>query len=247
MEDKNKLAIVTGGSRGIGKAIVEKLIAEQYFVEFTYVSSKDEAANLEMTYPGKCKAALVDGKDSDQVDLFVKSVVEKHNGRIDLLVNNSGITQDVLIKDSTYNDYRNTFDNNVGATFNFSKTVLPVMMKNRYGNIINISSLATNNIRYGNAFYGTSKAAIERFSKSLALEAIRFNVAVNVIAPGFVETDLIKRMTEDMKTRKELISQIPRRKFTQPEEVADLVKFLADRKPLLIGAIIPLGGGGQLI
>lgn len=216
-------------------------------MEFTYLNSAEGALELEGQYPGKCRGSQVDGGNENEVKEYVKRISDNPGSRIVLLVNNAGITQDVLIKDSKWSDYERTMNSNLGAAVNFCREVLPVMIKNRYGDIVNISSLASQNIRNGNAFYGTSKIAVERFSKSLALESVRFNVAVNVVAPGFVETDLIKGMIKDNTKKRELLKQIPRKKFTQPEEVADAVNFLISRKPLLIGAVLPLGGGGHLI
>lgn len=244
--EERKIAIVTGGTRGIGCTLVRKLIEVGFYVEFTYLNSAEGALELEGQYPGKCRGIQVDGGNENEVREYVKRITDDPGSRIVLLVNNAGITQDVLIKDSKWSDYERTMNSNLGATVNFCREVLPVMIRNRYGDIVNISSLASQNIRNGNAFYGTSKIAVERFSKSLALESVRFNVAVNVVAPGFVETDLIKGMIKDNTKKRELLKQIPRKKFTQPEEVADAVNFLISRKPLLIGAVLPLGGGGHL-
>lgn len=239
-------AIVTGGTRGIGRVIVENLIKEEYFVDFTFLNSRNDSDTLEEEFKGYCRGTRVNGGNRDEVRRYIEEISEDGNP-ITVLVNNAGITKNALIKDGTWEEYKDTMDTNVGGTFNFCKEVIPQMIKAHRGDIINISSLATGNIRVGNGFYGTSKSAIERFSKSLALESARLNIAVNVVAPGFVETDIIKDIIQDPKARIELLKQIPLRKFTKPQEVAEVILFLIRRTPLLIGAVIPVGGGGQLL
>jgi len=239
-------AIVTGGTRGIGRIIVENLIKEGYFVDFTYLNSKDDSDALEEEFKGYCRGTKVNGSNRDEVKKYIEEISEDDN-HIKVLVNNAGITKNALIKDGTWEEYKDTIDTNLGGTFNFCKEIMPQMIKARGGDVINISSLATGNIRMGNGFYGASKCAIERFSKSLALESARLNIAVNVVAPGFVETDIIKDIIQDQKARVELLKQIPLRRFTKPQEVAEAVLFLIRRTPLLIGAVIPVGGGGQLL
>lgn len=238
-------AIVTGGTRGIGRTIVENLIKEGYYVDFTYLNSKNDSESLEKEFKGYCRGTKVNGCNRIEVNKYIEEI-SKEDNPITVLINNAGITKNAFIKDGTWEDYKDTLDTNLGGTFNFCKELMPQMIKARKGDIVNISSLATGNIRMGNGFYGTSKSAIERFSKSLAIESARLNIAVNVVAPGFVETDIIKDIIQDQKARIELLKQIPLRRFTKPQEVAEAVLFLIRRTPLLIGAVIPVGGGGQL-
>ena len=247
MENKIKeKAVVTGGTRGIGKTIVENLIKEGYFVEFTYLNSKSNSDLLEEEFKGYCRGTRVDGSNKNEVKNFIEKI-SADDIPVTVLINNAGITKNFLIKDGTWEDYKDTMDTNLGGTFNFCKEIMPQMIRARKGDIINISSLATKNIRMGNGFYGASKLAVERFSKSLALESARLNIMVNVVAPGFVETDIIKDIIQDKKAKIELLKQIPLRRFTKPQEVADAVLFLLKRTPILIGAVIPVGGGGQLM
>jgi NAD(P)-dependent dehydrogenase (short-subunit alcohol dehydrogenase family) len=242
---KNGRAVVTGGSRGIGLAIVEKLIHEGYFVEFTYLNSIECSELLQEKYLGACRGTRVDGSNPEEVRQYVNELYNSSEP-VSLLVNNAGITKDLLVKDACWEDYKEIMEVNFGGVFNFCNLLLPRMMKQKYGDIINISSQACGNVRIGNSFYASSKCAIERFSKTLAIESIRFNVAVNIVAPGFVETDLVKAMLNDPKTKKDLLRQIPTRKFTKPEEVAEAVILLIKRQPLLIGVTIPIGGGAHL-
>jgi 3-oxoacyl-[acyl-carrier protein] reductase len=124
--------------------------------------------------------------------------------------------------------------------------VLPGMRRARFGDIVTISSLASRNVRVGNSLYGAAKVAVERFSETLAVECARSNIAVNVIAPGFVETEMTAEHLDD-RTRRDLLSRIPLRRFTASREIAEAVLMLVARKPLLIGAVVPVGGGGHLM
>lgn len=239
-----KKALVTGGSRGIGKVLVKQLIDEGYFVHFTFLNSLDEKV-FNDEYSKYCEGRRVDGRNPLEVQDYINEI-STDDSPITVLINNAGITRDNLIKDSCYEDLKETLDTNLGGCYNYSHAVLPYMIREKQGDIINISSLATQNIRNGNAFYGASKSAINRFSETLALEVARFNIAVNVVSPGFIETDLIKSQL-DPKKRRELLKQIPLKKFTKAEEVAQIVAFLLKRQPTLIGTIIPVGGGGHLL
>ncbi|WP_338553880.1 SDR family oxidoreductase [Paenibacillus sp. KS-LC4] len=238
-----KRAVVTGGTRGIGKVITERLIAAGYFVDFTFVQSYEHAEELERRYAGKCRGAKVDSRHPEEVRKYIENISSAEP--ITVLVNNAGITFNALAKEGTWEDFQDTLNINLGGSFHFCKELIPQMNRARNGDIIMISSLASDNVRVGNAYYGTSKAAVNRFTETLAIELARMNIACNIISPGFVETDLVKELLTDEK-RRELLKEIPLRRFTLPEEVADAVMFLLGRKPLLIGANIPLGGGGHL-
>ena len=236
-------AVVTGGTRGIGRAIVERLIALGYFVEFTYINSSGLSEELEARFEGCCRGTRVDGSDSGAVYSFVADLLERSD--VAALVNNAGITRDALIKDASWTTVNETFEVNFGSAFSFSTSLLKHMMQRRCGDIVMISSLAAVNVRQGNAFYGASKAALDRLTASLSFEAARFGVAVNTIAPGYVDTELIRDHL-DAAARRELLREIPLRRFTRPEEVADAVAFLLSRRPMLIGATLPIGGGGHI-
>jgi 3-oxoacyl-[acyl-carrier protein] reductase len=237
-------ALVTGGTRGIGRVIVRRLIEDGYFVEFTYLHSESAAAELEAEFPGKCRGRRVDSRKADEVQAYLADITAEEMP-LTVLVNNAGITRDALVKDGAWEEFKETLEVNLGGTFHFARGLAPHMIKARHGDMIMISSLAARNVRAGNAFYGSSKAAIDRLSETLAVELARFNIAVNVIAPGFVETELTEELLDD-KARRELLREIPLRRFTQADEVADAVLFLLSRKPLLVGATLPLGGGGHL-
>ncbi len=233
-----KRVVVTGGTRGIGKAIVERLILEDYFVYFTYVNSDKEARELEELYHNKCKSAKVDGANTLEVETFINSILQE--GTIDTLINNAGISNEALIEDVSWDTFIKVMHSNLGGVFNFSKAIMKSMRRNKYGNIINISSQASFNVRLGNAAYGTSKAAIDRFSNSLSMELARFNIAVNTISPSFVKTDMTNELFEIKKN--EIIKQIPSRRLTELIDVTDVVIFLLRRKPVFFGTNIPIGG-----
>ncbi|EFM11529.1 short-chain dehydrogenase/reductase SDR [Paenibacillus curdlanolyticus YK9] len=241
----NKRAIVTGATRGIGRMIAVRLIELGYFVEFTFIRSFEEAERLEQEYPGKCRGAQVDCRSQEQIDRYVQRIVEDGDSPVTVLINNAGITYDALVKEGVWEDFEETIATNLGGPFHFCHALIPHLIRARRGDIIMISSLASDNVRIGNAFYGTTKAALNRLSETLAAELARLNVAVNIISPGYVETELIgDKLTDDK--RRELLREIPLRRFTTADEVADGVEFLLGRKPLLIGANLPLGGGGHL-
>ena len=149
--NSDRIAIVTGGTRGIGRDIVRHLIEEGFFVHFTYLSSGENSKLLEDQFRGQCKGTSVDGCVEQNVRGYIAEIAND-NQKIAVMVNNAGITVDYLIKDAEWVKYQKIFEVNVGGVFNFSRAVLPIMMKQRYGDIINISSLATHNIRMGNSF-----------------------------------------------------------------------------------------------
>jgi 3-oxoacyl-[acyl-carrier protein] reductase len=237
-------AIVTGATRGIGRVIAVRLMELGYFVEFTFIRSFEDAMRLEQEYEGRCRGMQVDSRSKEAIDEYV-SRIAAFGDPIGVLVNNAGITYDSLVKDGNWDEFQETIETNLGGPFHFSRALIPHMVRARKGDIIMISSLASDNVRIGNAFYGTTKAALNRLSETLAAELARFNIAVNIISPGFVETELIGEKLTDEK-RRELLREIPIKRFTAAEEVADAVEFLLQRKPLLVGANLPLGGGGQL-
>jgi 3-oxoacyl-[acyl-carrier protein] reductase len=248
MKDKNTEngayphAIVTGGSRGIGRAIVKRLANENFYVHFTYRTSQSYGLDLEQEFYGQCKGYCVDSSNSTAVIELVHQI--ERISPISLLVNNAAITtKNVAIDQFDWHDYKTVMDVNVGGIFNLCKAVIPGMRKVGKGDIINISSLSSFNIRKGNILSGASKAAVNRFSLGLAYECAPFNIAVNVVAPGYVETEN-KPFLE--KNRRVTLENIPIHRITAKEEIADAIMMLVSRQPLLIGTIIPVGGGVHL-
>ncbi|HEX7982313.1 MAG TPA: SDR family oxidoreductase [Duganella sp.] len=238
-----RTALVTGGTRGIGRAIVERLLAAGWRVHATYRHDAAAArALLAGAGPG-LSVHQIDGADAEAVAGFVQGL--DADDPIGLLVNNAGQSLDQFAHQAAPAAVAALFDANVLAAMHYCRALLPAMQRRRGGDIVNISSLASVNVRHGNAFYGASKAALERFGAGLALEAIRFGIAVNTVAPGYVETELIANMLTPEKKRA-LLASIPARRLTAAGEIADAVEFLASRRPLLVGVVLPLGGGGHL-
>lgn len=238
-----RTALVTGGTRGIGRAIAQRLAGAGWRVHVTYRSDAQAAQQMVDEAGGAICAHRVDGTDAAAVEALVQRIDSEE--AVSLLVNNAGQTVDRLVHQVTPEEAAAVFDANVMAAIHYCRVLLPRMQRRRGGDIINISSLASGNVRTGNAFYGASKAALERFSASMAIEAVRFGIAVNTVAPGYVQTDLIEHLLAPDKKRA-LLASIPARRLTDAGEIADAVEFLVSRRPLLVGAVLPLGGGGHL-
>lgn len=237
-----RTAIVTGGTRGIGAAISRRLCADGFRVIATFRTGLDAAHRLRDELGGALSVEAVDGGDARAVADFVAGLGDR---KIDLLVNNAGISHAALASKATGTEAEAVFRTNLFQAVHYVGAVLPLMMRRRSGDIVMVSSLAAGNVRSGNCLYGASKAALERYALGVAQEAARFNVAVNVISPGFVRTELSDALLSDGNER-EIRASLPSRRLTEPDEVAESVAYLVSRKPMLVGAVLPVGGGGQL-
>ena len=245
----DKVALVTGGSRGIGAAICRQFAKAGASVSFTYVSDKRSAERcaVEIREAGQvCLATKASVSSSPDVRKVVQSTLRKF-GRVDILVNNAGIWKRGKIGKMTERQWDETLDINLKGTFLFCNAVSPVMKKQRWGRIINVSSTAG---QRGEAFYShyaASKAGMIAFTKSIAVELSPFNIHANCIAPGWVDTD----MTADAlgrAGRKEIEASIPRGKVATPDDIAGAALFLAsDLANHIVGATISVNGGGVLI
>lgn len=241
---KDKVALVTGGSRGIGEAIVRKFAEHGAHVAFTYVSSSERAENIvkELESLGvKAAAYKSDAGSFEQSEELINNVVDQF-GKIDVLVNNAGISRDNLLLRVSEEQWDEVMTANLKSVFNLTKNAIRPMMKARSGSIINMSSVVGVRGNAGQSSYSASKAGIIGFTKSNALELGSRNIRCNVIAPGFVETD----MTEYLKGEdaKAWFDQIALRRFGKAEEIANVALFLAsDLSSYVSGQVISACGG----
>ncbi|MDD5428135.1 MAG: 3-oxoacyl-ACP reductase FabG [Candidatus Omnitrophica bacterium] len=237
-----KVAIVTGGSRGIGRAIVLELIRSGAKVVFTYLKSEGPAADLLeeiKALKGTAAAVKSDSRDFELAKQAAAEAVSKF-GTVDILVNNAGIVKDRALMLMDPAEWSDVIDTNLTGYFNMAKACIVTMMKQKSGNIINISSVAGVVGLPKQVNYSSAKAGIIGFTKSLAKEVASFNIRVNAVAPGYVETD----MTKDLKQKENLIKFIPSGRFGRPEEIAKVVSFLAgDESGYITGQVIKVDGG----
>ncbi|AWO01629.1 3-oxoacyl-[acyl-carrier-protein] reductase [Chitinophaga alhagiae] len=241
----NKVAIVTGASRGIGEAIALKFAEAGAHVAFTYVSSDEKARALEakLTAKGvKAKAYKSNAGVFADCEALVNDVV-KEFGTVDICVNNAGISKDNLLLRLSEEQWDEVMDVNLKSVFNMTKLVMRPMMKAKSGSIINMSSIIGIKGNAGQSSYAASKAGIIGFSKSIAQEIGSRNIRVNAVAPGFVETDMTHYL-KDGEGAKAYLDQIPLGKFGSPEDIANVCLFLAsDMGAYVTGQVISVCGG----
>lgn len=239
-----KVALVTGGSRGIGKAIALKFASEGADVVFTYLSNKAAAEQTEQELGQlghRVKAYASDASSFESAHELVKQVIEDFS-RIDILVNNAGITRDTLLLRMTEQQWDEVLNGNLKSAFNFTHAVVPLMARQRAGSIISLSSVVGIAGNAGQANYAASKAGIIALSTSVAKEMGSRNVRCNCIAPGFIDTDMTSSLPEEL--RKEWAKTIPLRRCGTPEEVANVALFLAsDLSSYVTGQVIHCCGG----
>lgn len=241
---EGKVAIITGASRGIGKGIAEEFIAQGAKVAFTYMSSDDRAKSLEEELAakgGEAKGFKSDASNFESAQKLAEEVMN-HFGKIDVLVNNAGITRDNLLMRMTEEHWDEIMEVNLKSCFNLTKAVMRPMLKARAGSIINMSSVVGVKGNAGQSNYSASKAGILGFTKSVALELGSRNIRANAIAPGFIETEMTGALDE--KTVQEWRDAIPLKRGGSPQDVADLTVFLAsDKSSYITGQVINVDGG----
>ena len=240
----DKCALITGATRGIGKQIAITLAKQGYNIALNYRKENVELENTkkEIEEIGvQVIAVKGDVANFEECENFVKQVIERF-GQIDVLVNNAGITKDMLLMRMKKEDFEQVIDTNLVGTFNVTKNVVPYMMKARSGRIINISSVVGFSGNAGQTNYSASKAGIIGFTKSLAKEIASRNILVNAVAPGFIETNMTDVLKDDVK--QEIAKNIPLKRMGTTQDVANVVKFLAsDDSSYITGQVINVDGG----
>ena len=240
----DKCALITGATRGIGKQIAITLAKQGYNIALNYRKENEELENTkkEIEKIGvQILAVKGDVANFEDCKNFVKQVIERF-GQIDVLVNNAGITKDMLLMRMKKEDFEQVIDTNLVGTFNVTKNVVPYMMKARSGRIINISSVVGISGNAGQTNYSASKAGIIGFTKSLAKEIASRNILVNAVAPGFIETNMTDVLKDDVK--QEIAKNIPLKRMGTTQDVANVVKFLAsDDSSYITGQVINVDGG----
>lgn len=240
---KDKIAVVTGGSRGIGEAIAGHLAALGATVVLSARTKKaaESVAAAIRENGGSAEGVALDLTDPDSVDSCVAAVLERHQ-RIDILVNNAGITSDNLLMRMKPEEWESVISTNLGGTYRMCRAVVPKMVRARYGRIVNISSVVGTLGNPGQANYAAAKSGIEAFSRSLARELASRNITVNSVAPGFIDTDMTRVL--DDKQRDALLSQVPLGRLGSPQDVAAAVAFLVESQAQYVtGITLHVNGG----
>lgn len=239
-----KIALITGASRGIGKQIAITLAKEGYDISLNCRKKNEEVLKIkEEIENNNVKCLIVEGDVSnfEDAEKITKQTIEEF-GQIDVLVNNAGITKDMLLLRMKEEDFKSVIDVNLCGTFNMTKNVSSYMMKARSGRIINLASVVGISGNAGQSNYAASKAGIIGFTKSLAKELASRNILVNAIAPGFIRTDMTNVLKDDVKDK--ILEQIPLKREGTAEDVANVVKFLAaEESSYITGQVINVDGG----
>lgn len=238
-----RVALITGGSRGIGRVTAMRLMADGWTVAFTYHASKDAALAFEEESKGKAKAYESDVRDADASRRVAADIVARF-GSIDALVNNAGIRRDALLYNMSIEEWDEVLDTNLHGAFSMMKAVLPAMMQQRRGAIVNVASLSGMHGVVGQTNYSAAKGALIAMTRSLAREVARSGIRVNCVAPGLVDTDMLSGL--DAEAKREMIRQIPMRRIVRADEVAAGIAFLlSDDASGITGQVLTIDGGAS--
>ena len=242
MEEMKRVALITGGSRGIGKEIAKKFASNNYNLVINYVSDNTDLEGLKKEFENtEVLFVKADVTNYESCENMVNEAI-KEFGRVDVLVNNAGITKDNLLMRMKEEDFDKVININLKGTFNMTKIVTPYMMKQRYGKIVSISSVVGVTGNAGQSNYAASKAGIIGFTKSIARELASRNILANCIAPGFIKTDMTDVLSDAVK--ESIHTQIPLKKMGEPKEVANAVYFLAsEENSYITGQVLNVDGG----
>jgi acetoacetyl-CoA reductase len=239
----DKVAIVTGSSRGLGRAIAAELADHGAKVVINYNQNKAEADSLAAELKGKGSDVLVLQAGVADADACAKLIDEtvKHFGGVDVLINNAGVNRDRTIRRMTIGEWDEVIATDLSSIFYCTYATVPHMIERGGGRIVNMSSIVGQMGNLGQSNYAAAKAGIVGFSKSAAQELARFNITVNALCPGFIETEMVTNLTEDV--QKALLAKIPLGRFGKPEEVARITRFLVTEGEYITGAQININGG----
>lgn len=242
MKLENKVAVITGGTTGIGIAIAEKFLKEGAVVGIcSNIESDVEKAVKELSALGTVRGMVVNIAEKAEDEAFVKAMSEEF-GHIDILVNNAGITKDAQFYKMTDEQFNAVIDVNLRGNYYMTKAVIPFMMEKKYGKIIHLSSVSAFNGNFGQSNYAASKAAIIGMTRVQAKELGKYNINVNAIAPGTIMTDMYAAVPEEVRNR--TLSIIPLKRYGLPEDVANLALFLSSEDASYIsGQLITIDGG----
>ncbi|MAS86414.1 MAG: beta-ketoacyl-ACP reductase [Micavibrio sp.] len=236
---EQKIAIVTGGTRGIGKSISESLIKQGCKV-FAFYGGNDKAAK-DFELETGAKAMKVDVTDFDACEKAVEKILKAHK-KIDILVNNAGITRDGMLHKSALDSWQSVIDTNLNSLYNMCRHVVPSMRETRFGRVINISSINGQKGQLGQANYSAAKAGMLGFTKALALESAGRGITVNAICPGYINTDMTADMPHEI--LESIVRSIPVGRLGKPEEIAGMVAYLASEDAgFITGATMTVNGG----
>ena len=239
MNFKNKKILVTGATGGIGDSIVKKFLSLDASVLGTGTNNEKLEA-LKKNYP-KIETVKFDISEHEKIDDFIENVFSKLGG-LDILINNAGITKDNLSLRMKNDEWQKIIDINLSSTFYLCKSAIKKMLKNKYGRIVNITSIVGHTGNIGQANYSASKAGVVAMSKSLAIEYAKKNISVNCVSPGFIQTKMTENISEEMKNT--LLSRIPMNKLGTPDDVSNTVAFLcSESSSYITGETIHVNGG----
>ena len=242
--EERKVVLVTGGSRGIGKEVAKIYAENGYDVVINYVSDRTDVEGIKKEFEEKkvkCLLIKADVSNSEDVEKMIEEAI-KEFGKIDVLVNNAGITRDTLLMRMSEEDFDKVIEINLKGTYLVTKQVTKYMMKKRQGSIINLASVVGVVGNAGQANYAASKAGIIGFTKSIAKELASRNIRVNAVAPGFIETDMTNILKDEVKEN--IGNQIPLKRMGTAREVAEVIYFLGtDKSSYITGQVINIDGG----
>ncbi|WP_221565838.1 3-oxoacyl-ACP reductase [Alkalihalobacillus sp. TS-13] len=239
----NRVAIVTGGAKGIGEAISREFARNGVKVVINYNSSKGPAEELIAELKevgGEAYAVQADVSNLDESKKLVEETID-HFGTLDFVVNNAGITRDSTFKKLSEEDWRTVIDVNLNSIYNTTSAALPYLFKSDAGRIINISSIIGQAGGFGQTNYAAAKSGMIGYTKSLALELAKSGITVNSVCPGFIDTDMIREIPENI--REQIVAKIPKRRFGKPEEIARGVIFLCKDSGYITGQQLNINGG----